>query len=168
MGCRKLLQPVIGVILAILPVVGCGAPAEPPTPIPPTAMPTPEPPTPTPSCGLECTGSEGPSLSIIITCESGEFSSVTKSREEWDDDKDQWVTIAASESDEIFESITIWKEWDEDKGQWGTRFEGVRTYKNSGNEYKIVAVAYGDWEPQYHVEVTGGVFGDEPQYCQNY
>jgi len=37
---------------------------------------------------------------------------------------------------------------------WGTRFEGIRTYKNSGNEYNTVAVAYGDWEPKCHVEVT--------------
>jgi predicted nucleotidyltransferase len=40
---------------------------------------------------------------------------------------------------------------------WGTRFEGIRSYKNSGNEYKVVAVAYGDWEPKYHVEVMRSI-----------
>jgi hypothetical protein len=58
MICGKLLQPVIGVTLVILFVVGCSgvpaatpvveAPAATPTPIPPTATLTPEPPTATP------------------------------------------------------------------------------------------------------------------------
>jgi hypothetical protein len=69
------------------------------------------------------------------------------------------------------ESVKSWEEWDDDKDQWVTQFEGTRTYKNSGNEYTIVAAAYsaknaqGDWELKYHVEVTGGVFGETPQVC---
>lgn len=56
MNHRKLLQQVIGVMLVMLFLVGCGSatpapvaetPTATPTPIPPAATPTPEPPTPT-------------------------------------------------------------------------------------------------------------------------
>ena len=46
---RKLLQPVIGLTLVISFVVGCGAPAATPTPIPPTVTPTPPAAQPTPT-----------------------------------------------------------------------------------------------------------------------
>jgi hypothetical protein len=48
MSNRKLLQQMIGVTLVALLLVGCGAPAATPTPVPPTSTPTPVPPTPTP------------------------------------------------------------------------------------------------------------------------
>jgi hypothetical protein len=111
-------------------------------------------------------------LEIKITCESGKFSSTTKSWKEMVDDK--WVTIVVSESDEISDTVKIWKGPDnKDSEKWVTHFEGTRIYKNSGNEYKIVASAYsgenaqGEWGTNYYAEVTGGVFGETPKICGN-
>jgi hypothetical protein len=109
------------------------------------------------------------SFFVRITCESGEFSSTTRS---WDEQIDgKWVTMVVSESDEISETVKIWDEQDENR--WVTQFEGTRIYKNSGNEYKIVATTYdaenaeGNWETKYSAEVTGGVFGETPKKCGN-
>jgi len=195
MSRQKTLPLGIAVVLVILFLVGCGGPAATPvseapaaaesppitpTPEPPTATPTTEPPTatptpipptatPTPSCDLECVGSKGPSLEIGITCETGEFSSTTRS---WDEQIDgKWVTMVVSESDEISETVKIW--YEQDKERWVTKFEGTRIYKNSGNEYKIAATTYdienaqGNWENKYSAEVTGGVFGETPKICEN-
>jgi hypothetical protein len=103
-------------------------------------------------CALECTGSWSPmtgmggtpSVTIEITCESGEYTSSMKSMRAWDDQKG-----------------------------WVTHIEETRTYKKSGNEYKIVASAYpyvsGDSPIMvgYHVEVTGGAFGEIPKICSS-
>ena len=67
--------------------------------------------------------------------------------------------------------MSSWETWDDSRG-WVTHFEGTRTYEDTGNEYKIVADASPYVESEgspikvrYHVEVTGGVFGDVPQTC---
>jgi hypothetical protein len=53
-----------------------------------------------------------------------------------------------------------------------TIFEVERTYKDTENTYSIMAaitqgIKDGTVETVYHVEVTGGVFGDIPQVCGN-
>jgi photosystem II stability/assembly factor-like uncharacterized protein len=89
---------------------------------------------PPPPCALECTGSwvgMGPSLDIEITCESGE----------------------------VTQSMSSWQTVEEGRGLV-THFEGTHTYKNTGNEYKIVADASlyqskdSSLKVNYHVEVT--------------
>ena len=49
MNIRKILQQMAGLVLVMLFLVGCGASAASPTPVPSTATPTPEPPTATPT-----------------------------------------------------------------------------------------------------------------------
>ena len=104
--------------------------------------------TPPTTSELKCTGSwngRAPSLSIIITCESGEYTT----------------------------SMDSWQTWDEKKGRV-THFEGTRIYKDSGNEYKIIASAYPDTSGKdgmitvaYNVEVTGGAFGTTTKICSS-
>lgn len=105
--------------------------------------------TPTPVCGIECEGSydvfsRGPSLSVEITCESGKYT----------------------------QTVFSYKDWvDENQEVWGTHFGGERTYEDSGNTYEIKAYAWAEYPAEggikvrYHVEVTGGVFGETPQTC---
>lgn len=101
---------------------------------------------PPPPCSVECEGSydplsQGPSLRLEITCESGEYA----------------------------QTVVSWKDVDERK-KLVTRFEGERTYEDSGNTYEITAYAWqelweGTWKIRYHIEITGGVFGETPQIC---
>jgi hypothetical protein len=113
----------------------------------PTVTPTPTPtptntstPTPTPvPCTVDC--SEG----VTITCESGPVSYTS----------------------------FCWNEASEEKG-WTRRCEVTATFEKSGNNYEFdvtsytAKVAQGKFQNRVEVIVTGGVFGDEPQYCQNY
>jgi photosystem II stability/assembly factor-like uncharacterized protein len=98
---------------------------------------------PPPPCSVECEGSPGPSLKIQLTCESGKYTQTVFSY-------DGWV--------------------DENKEVWGTNFGGERTYEDSGNTYEITAYAWEEYgegavKVRYHIEVTGGVFGETPQIC---
>jgi len=148
MSSRKVLQQTFGLMLVVLLLAGCGgAPAGPattPTPGPPTA-------TPTPACGLECTASTEPSLDIRITCELGEYTQSMTIKEIYDDNRT----------------------WDGHKGAWVNILEGTRTYQDTGNKYKIVGDLFrygsadGSIKVEYHVEVTGGVFGETPRTCES-
>ena len=141
----KLLYPTIGLMLIVLLLTGCSR-----APVGPTATPTFILPTPTPACGLECTGSrgvmpnQGPSLSIEITCESGQYTQSLSSRQSWDDDRG-----------------------------WVYYLEGTRTYEDTGNKYEITADASeymsadNTIKVMYHVEVIGGVFGETAQICES-
>ena len=87
---------------------------------------------------------QGPSLSIKITCESGQYT----------------------------QSISSWQDWVDDRG-WVSYFVGTRTYEDTGNEYEITAAASeymsadNTIKVMYHVEVTGGVFGETAQTCES-
>lgn len=111
------------------------------TPVPPTPTSTPVPPTATPTpelCKVEC--SEG----VVITCESSSAS---------------------------YESSC----WDE-MGEKGLlrRCDVTAKFEESGNVYKFDSTSYmaktsdGKVQERREVTVTGGVFGDESQSCQNY
>jgi len=82
---------------------------------------------------------------VVITCESGQAS---------------------------YESFCFNKA-DEEKGLLNV-CEITVTYAESENVYKIITKSYmaqtseGNVQKRREVELTGGVFGDETQYCQNY
>lgn len=168
MNHNRLSLEITGLMLTVLLLVACSTPQPTPTPTPippsptptdtptptntptstPTATLTPIPPTPTPTCSVECEGSydsfsRGPSLSVEITCESGAST----------------------------QTVFSYKGWvGENKETWGTHFNVERTYEDSGNTYEITAYAWEEYvegaiKVRYHIEVTGGVFGETPQIC---
>jgi hypothetical protein len=114
-------------------------PTATPTPVPPTATSTPIPPTPTPACKVDCSGG------VAITCESGG---------------------ASYRSD-------CWNQVSEKKGLLRL-CQVTATYAKSGNTYKFETTSYlaqdskGDVQERLEVKVSGGLFGDKSQYCQNY
>lgn len=94
---------------------------------------------PPPPCSVDC------STGVAITCESGSASYMSE----------------------------CWDEWSDEKG-WLRRCKVTATYEESGNVYEFDYTSYkvqtsdGKVQELIEVTVTGGVFGDEPQYCQNY
>jgi len=147
MSYQKLLPQMIGMTLVILLIAGC-SPAtptpEPPTstPIPPTntPQPTPIPPTPTPTCQVNCEA-DGWDWEITITCESGQY------------------TTALHDSVKYGGHV------------YTATLDQERTYENTGNKYKIAGDIVGDVSKDtasFYITVTGGVFGENTQHCQNY
>jgi hypothetical protein len=151
---KRIALPLVALV-ALTVVGGCAGPTPGPTPtstpIPLTATPTPIPATPTPACEVRC--DIDPERQIIeISCESGQ------------------VTIKADDTmSYVFDGgVRVGNRW---------QLNQERTYKNTGNTYKIV----GDIEVRfkfddrgaivggsayYHLTVTGGVFGQTPQTCE--
>jgi hypothetical protein len=111
---------------------------------------------PPPSCDLICSASPDreirpydpnhyPSAEVEITCESGSSSQLTSTYQD---------LISEIKDAEIY----------------GTYFEAKRTYEDSGNTYRIAGYVGQDWvdnawRVRYHIEVTGGVFGESPRTC---
>jgi hypothetical protein len=62
--------------------------------------------------------------------------------------------------------------WDDTRG-WVTHYKIDRTYANSGNTHHISAEYWrvssgGVLVGRVWMNVTGGVFGNDTQHCQNY
>lgn len=97
---------------------------------------------PPPPCAVTC-GADAYGWWVNITCESGPTSSRSES----------------------------FQYWDPARG-WVTHYEIDRTYTDSGRTYHITAeywrVFTGVIEGRVTVNVTGGVFGENTQHCQNY
>jgi hypothetical protein len=96
-----------------------------------------------PSCGVTCEADAG-GWSVNITCESGASTSRSQSLR-YHDDTRGWVTLYSID----------------------------RTYTNSGNTYHISAEYWrvypgGNAVGRISLNVTGGVFGENAQHCQNY
>ena len=98
---------------------------------------------PPPPCSVTC-GANAGGWWADITCESGSYTSYTESFQYWDDTRG-----------------------------WVTHYEIDRTYADSGNTYHISAEYWrvyseGNLVGRVSMNVTGGVFGDNAQHCQNY
>ena len=100
-------------------------------------------PPPTPDCSVTC-GADAGGWWCGITCESGSSSSTSES----------------------------WQFFDPARGIV-TAYSIDRTYANSGNTYHISAQYWrvssgGSVVGRVKLDVTGGVFGNNTQHCQNY
>ena len=98
---------------------------------------------PPPPCEVTCEANAN-GWQAHITCESGSASSRTESFQYWDDNRG-----------------------------WVTHYEIDRTFADSGNTYHITAEHWrvssgGNIVGRVWVNVTGGVFGENTQHCQNY
>jgi len=144
MICKKVPLQITGLALIVLLLVGCStAQTEPDVtevPLPPTSTPIPS----TPTCSVDCAGGE-----ITITCESGLAS---------------YKSFCRQETTEIKAGVEV----------WARLCDVTATYEESANVYEFDAVSFqcrtsdGEFQDCVEVTVTGGVFGDDPQYCQNY
>ena len=97
---------------------------------------------PPPACDVTCGANGG--WWADISCETGSSSSKVFSLQYWDDNRG-WVRI----------------------------YDVERTYDESGNTYDMIAEYWrvssgGATVARMWVDVSGGVFGDNKQHCQNY
>jgi len=100
-------------------------------------------PLPKTDCSVTC-GADAGGWWCEITCESGSYTFTSR-------------------------SITF---WDPERG-WVTAYSIDRTYDESGNTYHLSAEYWrissgGEIVGRIKLDVTGGVFGNNEQHCQNY
>jgi hypothetical protein len=137
MGRPKIIVSILGFI-AFLFFVSCSTSDPATTAFPPTSDPISFTPIPTFACEVEClVDTKG--YIVEITCESGQ------------------TTVTYGDSTK-FQDQTI-----------ELQLNQTRVYENSGNKYEITGSIFVDetaGEVEYSIAITGGVFGDTPQICE--